>query len=91
MNGHDVVTIEGLSRGGALNALQRAFVDRGALQCGYCTSGMIMTAQALLLSNPNPSREAIGEALENNLCRCGAHQRILNAIEAAASRSGRGS
>lgn len=84
VRGKEVVTIEGLAPGGQLHALQQAFVDHGALQCGYCTSGMILTAEALLRTTPRPSREQIRDALERNLCRCGAHQRILAAIEAAA-------
>lgn len=83
VEGKDVVTIEGLAREGGLAALQQAFVEHGALQCGYCTSGMILTAEALLRATPHPSREAIREALEHNLCRCAAHQRILDAVVAA--------
>ena len=77
----DVVTIEGLAHDGTLHPLQKAFADRGALQCGYCTSGMIMNAYALLLRDPHPSRDAIVAGMDHNLCRCGAHQRILAAIE----------
>ncbi len=81
----EVLTIEGLARGGSLHPLQQAFVDRGALQCGYCTPGMILSAHALLLATPHPSREAIASAMEPQLCRCGAHQRILAAIESVAT------
>ncbi len=81
-----VVTIEGLARGESLHPLQQAFIDHGALQCGYCTPGMILTAQALLAATPHPSPEAIAAAMEHQLCRCGAHQRILAAIESVASR-----
>jgi aerobic-type carbon monoxide dehydrogenase small subunit (CoxS/CutS family) len=88
VRGRAVVTIEGLARNGELHPLQRAFHEHGGLQCGYCTPGMIMTAHGLLQSNPRPSRAAIVEELERNLCRCGAHQRIVAAIEAAAGRSG---
>lgn len=84
IEGRKIITIEGLAHGGELHALQQAFVDHGALQCGYCTPGMIMTAQALLLTDPHPARETISAAMEHNLCRCGAHQRILDAIEAVA-------
>lgn len=86
--GKDVVTIEGLAAGGKLTPLQQAFIEHGALQCGYCTPGMLMAAQALLLEHHQPSREAIAAALEPHLCRCGAHQRILDAVEAAARHAG---
>src|SRR5512138_3624545 len=76
----DIITIEGLERDGRLHPLQQAFTDHGALQCGYCTPGMIMNAYALLLQQPKPSREAIVSGMERNLCRCGAHQRIIAAI-----------
>src|SRR5450756_2843845 len=78
--GKDVVTIEGLARDGRLHPLQQAFIDHGGLQCGYCTTGMIMNAFALLRDRPHPSREQIVEGMEDNLCRCGAHQRIVEAI-----------
>ncbi len=81
--GRDVTTIEGLARAG-LHPLQQAFIDHGALQCGYCTPGMLLAAHALLLEQHHPSREAIVAALEQHLCRCGAHQRIVAAVEAAA-------
>jgi aerobic-type carbon monoxide dehydrogenase small subunit (CoxS/CutS family) len=81
----EVVTIEGLAAGQGLHPLQQAFIDHGALQCGYCTPGMLMSAQAVLLATPHPSREAIAAALDHQLCRCGAHQRILAAVEAVAS------
>jgi aerobic-type carbon monoxide dehydrogenase small subunit (CoxS/CutS family) len=86
--GQDVVTIEGLAHGGSLHPLQQAFIDCGAVQCGYCTPGMLMGAHALLLAHPHPSRDEIAAAMEHNLCRCGAHQRVLNAIEAAARQLG---
>jgi aerobic-type carbon monoxide dehydrogenase small subunit (CoxS/CutS family) len=87
VEGKDVLTIEGLSHGGALHPLQQAFIEHGALQCGYCTPGMLMNAYALLTETPRPSTARIAEAMEDNLCRCGAHQRILAAI-AAVSREG---
>jgi aerobic-type carbon monoxide dehydrogenase small subunit (CoxS/CutS family) len=87
VEGKDVLTIEGLSRGDTLHPLQRAFVDHGALQCGYCTPGMLMSAYALLRETPRPSPARIAEAMEDNLCRCGAHKRILAAI-AEVSREG---
>jgi len=85
--GKQVVTIEGLAAtaatGRPLHPLQQAFVDHGAFQCGYCTSGMLMTAAAFLHDNPKPSRAAIESHMARNLCRCGAHHRIVDAIEAA--------
>jgi len=86
--GSSVVTIEGLATGGKLHPLQQAFIDHGAFQCGYCTSGMIMDAFALLRDDPHPSREKIIERMEHNLCRCGAHQRIVEAIAQAAGETG---
>lgn len=87
--GKEVVTIEGLARDGKLHPLQQAFLDHGGFQCGYCTSGMLMNAFALLREKPRPSREQIVAGMEDNLCRCGAHQRIVAAIEAAAREGGR--
>ena len=86
--GKEVVTIEGLARGGKLHPLQKAFLDHGGFQCGYCTSGMLMNAAALLRSNPRPSRAEIVSGMDDNLCRCGAHQRIVAAIEAASREGG---
>jgi nicotinate dehydrogenase subunit A len=83
IQGKEVVTIEGLARDGKLHPLQQAFVDHGALQCGYCTSGMLLHAYAFLRENPTPSRDEIVAHMERNLCRCGAHQRIVSAIESA--------
>lgn len=83
--GKKVVTIEGLADGEKLHPVQQAFVNHDALQCGYCTPGMIMNAVGLLNDNPNPSREDIIWGMEDNLCRCGAHNRILDAIEEAAA------
>ncbi len=88
VQGKDVLTIEGLERDGRLHPLQEAFVEHGALQCGYCTPGMIMNAYALLRAQPRPSREAIVRAMEGHLCRCGAHGRILAAIESASRKGG---
>jgi len=82
--GAEVTTIEGLSRQGQLHPLQQAFIDHGAFQCGYCTSGMLLEAYVLLRRNARPTREAIIAHMEPNLCRCGAHQRIIAAIEQAA-------
>ena len=84
VSGKKVITIEGLATKGKLHPVQKAFVDHDALQCGYCTPGMIMNATGLLLKNPSPSTQEIKEGMENNLCRCGAHVRIVEAIHAAA-------
>jgi len=84
IEGTDVTTIEGLARNGDLHSLQEEFAERGALPCGYCTPGMIMNAHGLLLGNSSPSRAEIIEGMEDNLCRCAAHKRIVEAIEAAA-------
>lgn len=82
--GHDVTTLEGLGTVDRPDPLQQAFIAEQAVQCGYCINGMIMTASALLAENPHPSRGEIKQALENNLCRCGTHMRIVRAIERAA-------
>ncbi len=86
--GKDVTTIEGLEKNGKLHPLQEAFADAGALQCGFCTSGMIMNAYALLLKNPKPARGEILTEMEGNLCRCAAHSRIVRAIEQASKVAG---
>jgi aerobic-type carbon monoxide dehydrogenase small subunit (CoxS/CutS family) len=83
--GKEVTTIEGLAKNGELHPIQKAFAEYDALQCGYCTPGMIMNAYGLLLATPQPSRRQIMEAMDGNLCRCGAYQRILAAIETAAN------
>ena len=85
VEGKAVVTIEGLGAGGKLHPLQKAFMAHDALQCGFCTPGMIMNACGLLKQNPRPSADQIVEALEDNLCRCGAHKRIVEAVQAAAA------
>jgi len=81
--GKKITTIEGMSVNGKLHPVQQAFADHDALQCGYCTPGMIMNAWGLLLKNPKPTREQIVDGMEGNLCRCGAHTRIIEAIESA--------
>jgi aerobic-type carbon monoxide dehydrogenase small subunit (CoxS/CutS family) len=86
--GKEVTTIEGLDQDGKLHPLQQAFVQHDAMQCGYCTPGMIMNAYGLLLTNPRPTRAQIVEQMEGNLCRCGAHVRIVEAIETAARQMG---
>ena len=82
--GRDIRTIEGLAQGTELHPLQAAFADHGGSQCGYCTSGMVMTAKALLDREPAPSRERIKEALSGNLCRCTGYQQIWESVEEAA-------
>ena len=81
--GKSVITIEGLAEEGKLHPVQQAFADHDALQCGYCTPGMILTAVALLNKNQAPTRQEIIDGLEDNLCRCGAHVRIIDAVEDA--------
>ena len=88
VQGKEVLTIEGLARDGKLHPLQQAFIELGALQCGYCTPGMLLRAEALLRENPQPSRAAILARMEHHLCRCGAQQRIVQAIQSAARQLG---
>jgi nicotinate dehydrogenase subunit A len=83
--GKDIVTVEGLGAGGALHPLQQAFIDEQAAQCGYCSSGIIVSAAALLTVNPAPSDAEIRAALDKNLCRCGTHNRIVRAVQRAAA------
>jgi aerobic-type carbon monoxide dehydrogenase small subunit (CoxS/CutS family) len=83
VEGKKVTTIEGLAEKGKLSPVQQAFVDHDALQCGFCTPGMIMNATALLKKNPSPTRNEIAAGMEDNLCRCGAHMRIIDAVEDA--------
>ena len=83
-----IITIEGLAKNGRLHPLQKVFMENDALQCGYCTPGMIMNAYALLKKNPNPSYSQIVYGMEDNLCRCGAHKRIVEAIQMAAKEMG---
>jgi len=84
----EVVTIEGLATRGTLSALQQAFIDHGAFQCGFCTPGMLLEATALLRRDPHPSRATIIATLDHHLCRCGAHQRIVAAIESVSVAGG---
>jgi carbon-monoxide dehydrogenase small subunit len=85
-DGRRVETIEGLEHDGRLHPIQEAFVSEGAVQCGFCTPGMIMSAKALLDSNPNPTREEVLRAISGNLCRCTGYAKIIKAIEVAAAR-----
>lgn len=80
----NIITIEGLSSNGTLHPIQKAFVNHDSMQCGFCTPGMIMNAYGLLLKNPKPSRTEIINGMEENLCRCGSYNRIVDAIETAA-------
>lgn len=84
VGGKKVTTIEGLAANGKLHPIQEAFMERDALQCGFCTPGMILNAYGLLLANPNPTRAEIIQNMDANLCRCGAHTRIIQAIQDAA-------
>ncbi len=83
--GKEIITIEGLSSNGTLHPLQEAFIKHDALQCGYCTPGMIMTAYSFLNQHPQPTRDEIIHSMNDNLCRCGAHTRIIDVIQAAAA------
>ena len=83
--GEDITTLEGLSEDGKLHPVQRAFIEEQAAQCGYCSNGMIMTTAAFVWKNPHPTDEQIREALDGNLCRCGAHLRIIRAVKRAAA------
>ena len=85
MGGKKIITIEGLSKNGKLHPVQKAFVDNDALQCGFCTPGMVMNAVGLLNKKPNPTKEEIIAGMEDNLCRCGAHKRIIEAVHVAAN------
>ena len=82
--GKNVVTIEGLEKKDKLHPVQKAFIEHEALQCGFCTPGMILTAVGLLMKNPSPTKQQIVDGMEDNLCRCGAYNRIIDAIETAA-------
>lgn len=80
-----IITIEGLTDGGRLHSVQQAFLDEGAIQCGYCTPGMVLTAVALLEENPQPTDEQIVKAMNGNICRCNGYTKIMNAIRRAAT------
>ena len=85
-DGHDVVTVEGLGDGDGLHPVQDAFVETGAVQCGFCTPGLVVATAALLEHNPDPTEDEIREALSGNLCRCTGYQKIFDAVTAAARR-----
>ena len=86
---HEILTIEGLEKDGKLHPLQKAFMDRGASQCGYCSPGMILSGKALLDSNPNPSEAEVRRALSGNLCRCTGYLPIIEAVLSVAQEGGR--
>ena len=86
LNGADVITIEGVSKNGELDDIQQAILDHHALQCGFCTPGIVMSAKALLDANPNPTTEEIQQAIAGNLCRCTGYQQVIDAIADAAER-----
>jgi aerobic-type carbon monoxide dehydrogenase small subunit (CoxS/CutS family) len=82
--GKRITTVEALEQGGKLHAVQEAFIEKGAMQCGYCTTGMIMSAASLLAHHPHPTRDQIVEGMNGNICRCGTYGRIISAIQRAA-------
>jgi len=84
VQGKEVITIEGIEKEGKLSQLQQNFIDYGAIQCGFCTPGMIMSATALLMENPNPTEKNIKTAISGNLCRCTGYKQIIQAIKATA-------
>jgi carbon-monoxide dehydrogenase small subunit len=86
LHGREVVTVEGLAEGDRLSPLQQSFVNRHAVQCGFCTPGFLMSSHALLNENPNPDRREIIDAISGNLCRCTGYQQIVDSIEEAAGR-----
>ena len=86
LQGREIKTVEGMAENGHLHPLQQAFAELGAAQCGYCTPGILLTAEALLEANPTPSRQDVREALAGNLCRCTGYTKILDAVELAALR-----
>lgn len=85
----EVVTIEGVEEEGKLDPIQQAFVDTGAVQCGFCTPGMVLSAKALLLKNPLPTRDEIRRGISGNLCRCTGYEKIVEAVELASKRMGK--
>jgi len=88
--GKDILTVEGMAKDGQFHPLQQAFIDHGAIQCGFCTPGMLLSAKALLDENPQPTTAEVKEALSGNLCRCTGYVKIIEAVEAAAQKMGGG-
>ncbi len=88
VDGADITTVEGLKKDGNLHPLQEAFMERGAVQCGFCTSGMIMTAKALLDRNKKPTKKEIVKTISSNICRCTGYKKIVEAVEEAAKKKG---
>ena len=88
-DGAEIVTVEGLAEDGEMHALQRAFIEHGAVQCGFCTPGMLMSAKALLDADPHPDRDGIRQAIAGNLCRCTGYEQIVQAIESVARQADR--
>ena len=86
LEGHEVLTVEGLAQNGELDLLQNAFVENNAVHCGFCTPGMIMSAKGLLMKNPDPTEDEIREALSGNICRCSDYRQIVMAVKDAAKR-----
>ncbi|PKN05756.1 MAG: ferredoxin [Deltaproteobacteria bacterium HGW-Deltaproteobacteria-9] len=89
LEGLEILTVEGLAADGNMHPIQQAFVHSGAVQCGFCTPGMLISAHALLMNNPDPSREEIREGLSGNLCRCTGYSKIVDAVESAAANMSR--
>ncbi len=87
-DGAEIITVEGLAKDGEMHPLQRAFIEHGAVQCGFCTPGMLMSAKALLEANPHPGRDEIRQAIAGNLCRCTGYEQIVQAIESVARQAG---
>lgn len=81
VNGDEIITIEGLEENGELDIIQKAFIEKGAIQCGFCTPGMILSCKALLMKSPNPTEDEIKRAIEGNLCRCTGYTKIVEAIQ----------
>ena len=88
--GREIITIEGLAEGGDLHPLQRAFVDKGAIQCGFCTPGMILTAEAILAEEKHPSEDMIRKKMAGNLCRCTGYKKIVEAVASVSEEAGKG-
>ncbi len=86
LEGHEVLTVEGLAKNGELDLIQKAFVENNAVHCGFCTPGMIMSAKGLLMKNPDPAEAEIREALSGNICRCSDYRQIVMAVKDAAKR-----